>query len=74
MPRAVPMNPARAKLNAVLVRVRILVVISARKLAANSRRFVKVIIFDGYPYLSDYYMRCCGISGASGEQSVLGMG
>ena len=42
IPRAVFRSPDRAALKAVLVRVRTLVVINARKLAANSRRFVQV--------------------------------
>ena len=46
----------------------------ARKLAVNSSRLIQVIIFDGYLYFSDCYMRCCGISGPHGEQSVPGMG
>jgi hypothetical protein len=43
-PRAVPISPDTAALNAVLVKASKLVVISARKLAARSRRFVQMII------------------------------
>ena len=42
MPSAVSISPDKAELKAVLVRVRTLVVINARKLAASSRRFVQV--------------------------------
>ena len=46
--RAVAISPDRAALKAVLVRVRSLVVINARKLAVSSSRFVQVIIEGGY--------------------------
>ena len=46
IPRAVPIRPDRAALKAVLVRVRMLVVIRAGKLAVSSSRFDQVIIFD----------------------------
>jgi hypothetical protein len=44
MTKAVPIRPATAALKAVLVRARMLVVISDRKLAVSSRRFVQVIM------------------------------
>ena len=40
----IPTSPERAALKVVLVKVRILVAIRARKLAVSSRRFVKVIM------------------------------
>ena len=43
-PRAVSISPERAALKAVLVSVRMLVVMSAKKLAVSSSRFVQVII------------------------------
>jgi hypothetical protein len=42
IPKAVPNSPDTAALKAVLVRVRMLVVIRARKLAVRDRRFVQV--------------------------------
>ena len=45
MPRAVPTRPDRAALKAVLVRVSMLVAISARKVRVSISRFVQVIIF-----------------------------
>jgi len=47
-PRAAPISPDRAALKAVLVRVRMLVASSARKVAVSSRRFFQVIIFSKY--------------------------
>ena len=44
MPKAVPIRPDTAALNVVLVSVRMLVVINARRLAVSIRRFVQVII------------------------------
>ena len=48
IPRALPIRPDRAALKAVLVRVRMLVASSARKVAVSSRRFFQVIIFSKY--------------------------
>jgi hypothetical protein len=47
-PRAVAISPERAALKAVLVRVRMLVAISARKERVIVSRFVQVIIFNKY--------------------------
>ena len=75
IPSAVPISPDTAALKAVLVRVRMLVAISARKPAVSSRRFVQVsMVFTlGVLVISD----CRGIaeclSGAPGGQSCLGM-
>ena len=44
IPRAVPISPESAALKAVLVRVRILVAIRARKMKVSSSRFVPVIM------------------------------
>ena len=45
IPRAVPIKPDTAALNAVWVSVRMLVAINARKLTVSIRRFVQVNIW-----------------------------